>query len=302
MTVSAGGPSAAVPEDREREQRRARPHEGTWRGGEPPVLPALTCYEKLRGYLRLGAFIVMTAVALALFVAGRYLRHWLGHGVTFHFWVARQWSRGGLWLAGLERRVEGTPVQGGALVANHCSWLDILSLRAVTLMYFVSKAEVADWPGVGFVTRVTGTIFIERRRSQAKAQEAVLRSRIAADQLLIFFPEGTSTDGQRVLPFKSSLFSIFFDDGEGADLLVQPVSLVYTPAPGSDLPAEFYGWWGDMPFYGHILDVFGRSRRGRVTITFHSPARPTDFADRKALAEHCQQAVASGHARALPAR
>ncbi|MEO0426089.1 MAG: lysophospholipid acyltransferase family protein [Pseudomonadota bacterium] len=298
MTVSQDPPAA---DDDALGPRRGPGSQGTWRDAQPPVLPPLTLREKLRGYGRLLVFMALTVVSVAVFIAGRYLRHWLGHSVTFHFWVARQWSRGGLWLAGLDRRIEGMPVSGGALVANHCSWLDILSLRAVTLMYFVSKAEVADWPGVGFVTRVTGTIFIERRRSQAKAQEAVLRSRIAADQLLIFFPEGTSTDGQRVLPFKSSLFSVFYEDGKGADLLVQPVSIVYEPNPGIGLPSDFYGWWGDMPFYGHILDVFARSRRGRVTITFHPPARPADFWDRKALTEHCQQAVARGHSATLSA-
>ncbi|MEO0761690.1 MAG: lysophospholipid acyltransferase family protein, partial [Pseudomonadota bacterium] len=195
------------------------------------------------------------------------------------------------------REVEGRPVPGGALVANHCSWIDILTLRAVCLMYFVSKAEVADWPGVGFVTRVTGTIFIERRRSQAKAQEAILRSRIAADQLLIFFPEGTSTDGQRVLAFKSSLFSAFYEDGQGADLMIQPVSLRYRVDPRSGLPENFYAWWGDMPFYSHILDVFARSSGGTARLIFHPPLTPAGAGDRKALALAAGEAVAAGHAR-----
>ncbi|MEM9781495.1 MAG: lysophospholipid acyltransferase family protein [Pseudomonadota bacterium] len=270
---------------------------GTWRGAEPPALPPLTRTQRLRGYTRLAAFATLTAMALALFVSGRYLRHYLGHGVRYHFWVARMWSYGGLWLAGLHHRIEGVPLIRGALVANHCSWLDILALRGCGLMYFVSKAEVADWPGVGFVTRVAGTIFIERRRSQAKAQEKMLRSRIAADQLLIFFPEGTSTDGMRVLPFKSSLFSAFYEpDGAGAALSVQPVSLRYRPAPGSDLPENFYAWWGDMPFYGHIFDVFARSRGGEVVVAFHTPLRPGETGDRKALAQAAGDAVATGHA------
>ncbi|MEO1456775.1 MAG: lysophospholipid acyltransferase family protein [Pseudomonadota bacterium] len=271
--------------------------ETTWRGAVPPVLPPLTRAERLRGHLRLLAFATLTVVSVALFVLGRYARAGLGRWVTFHFWIAQQWARMGLALAGLRHDVTGTPVPGGALVANHCSWLDILSLRAVTLMYFVSKAEVADWPGVGFVTRVTGTVFIERRRSQAKAQEGVLRSRIAADQLLIFFPEGTSTDGAQVLPFKSSLFSVFYDSaGAAAPLLVQPVSIRYRPAPELGLPDAFYGWWADMPFYGHIFDVFARSRRGRARIVFHPPVRPADYPNRKALAEDCQRRVAEGHA------
>jgi 1-acyl-sn-glycerol-3-phosphate acyltransferase len=272
------------------------PSPTTWNGADPPELPPLTRRETLRGAVRSAAFVVMTVVALALFVPGRYLRHWLGPWVTYHFHVARLWSRAGLWLAGLRHEVHGTPVKGGALVANHCSWLDIFALRAVTLIYFVSKAEVADWPGVGFVTRVTGTIFIERRRSQAKAQEAMLRSRIAADQLLAFFPEGTSTDGERVLPFKSSLFSVFFLDHHGADLTVQPVSIRYRPDPASGLPGSFYGWWGTMSFEGHIFDVFARSRRGRAIVTFHDPVRASDFPHRKALAEHCAAVVRAGHA------
>ncbi|MEM6423235.1 MAG: lysophospholipid acyltransferase family protein [Pseudomonadota bacterium] len=272
--------------------------EGTWRGAAPPDLPPLTRVQKIRGAVRMFLFALLTTVSVAIFVSGRYLRAGLGHArwVTYHFAVAQAWSRGGLWLAGLRLKIEGERISGGALVANHCSWLDILALRAVCLMYFVSKAEVADWPGVGFVTRVTGTIFVERRRSQAKAQEAVLRSRIAADQLLIFFPEGTSTDGERVLPFKSSLFSAFYEEGAGADLLVQPVSLRYRPAPGSGLPDSFYAWWADMSFYGHVFEVFARSRGGTVTVRFLPPLRPAEAGDRKALAAACGAAVAEAHA------
>lgn len=266
----------------------------TWRGADPPELPPARLGGRPIGAARLLAFLAMTAVCLALFVPGRYLRHWLGHGVSYHFGVARAWSRWGLGLLGLRHVVRGTPVRAGALVANHCSWIDILTLRAVTLMYFVSKAEVRTWPVVGFITHVCGTIYIERRRSQAKRQEQMLRERIAAGQLLCFFPEGTSTDGLRVLPFKSSLFSVFFHDHQGADLLVQPVTLRYRPAPGSGLPAEFYGWWGDMRLGAHVWAVMSRSFGGTAEVMFHQPVDPRDFADRKALAEHCQRVVASG--------
>ncbi|MEM6546934.1 MAG: lysophospholipid acyltransferase family protein [Pseudomonadota bacterium] len=265
----------------------------TWDEATPPELPPLRLSEKLRGTLRLGIFILMTAVALALFVLGRWLRDRFGGRVHFHFAIARLWSRAGLALMGVRHRVIGTPIAAGALVANHSSWADIFALRACRLMYFVSKAEVQDWPGVGFITKVTGTIFIERRRAHAKRQEEMLRNRITADELLIFFPEGTSTDGLRVLPFKSSLFSVFFlEDHRGADLWVQPVTLRYRAEMG--LPEAFFGWWGTMPFEGHIWDVFARNRRSAVEVIFHDPVRPSDFADRKALAEHCQAAVARG--------
>ena len=264
----------------------------TWNDARPAELPPLTFPQKLRGGLRLAVLLAVTALAFGLFLIGRALRHYLGKFVTFHFRVARMWSRAVLWLLGVRLRVRGGPISSGALVANHSSWLDIPALRAVRLIYFVSKAEVAAWPGVGAIARVVGTVFIERKRSEAKRQEEILRERIAAEQVLCFFPEGTSTDGLRVLPFKSSLFSAFFYDNHGAELLIQPVSIRYRVGQGSGLPESFYGWWGEMGFGSHIWDVLCRSRRGVAEVTFHPPVKPGDLGDRKRLAEHCHQAVA----------
>lgn len=264
----------------------------TWNGHPPPDLPPAGPVGRLAGLLRLAAFLAATALALGPFLAGRSLRGWFGRRVTFHFRIAQIWSRLGLWLCGLRWTVRGQPVAAGALVANHASWLDICALRAVGLMYFVAKSEVADWPLAGFIARITGTIFIERNRNHAKQQEEVLRQRIAHDQLLIFFPEGTSTDGLRVLPFKSSLFSAFFVDHQAADLWVQPVTLRYTPAPGSGLPPDMYGWWGDMELGAHVWAVMCRSFGGSAEVIFHQPVRPADFPDRKALARHCWSEVA----------
>ncbi len=266
----------------------------TWNAEDPPVLPPATLAGRMIGVLRLGTFALLTVICLGIFVTGRYLRPVLGRWVTYHFLTARLWSRIGLRFIGLKHVVRGKPISGGALVANHCSWADILTLRAVRLMYFVSKAEVRDWPGVGFITIVTGTIFIERRRSQAKQQEQILRERMGADQVLTFFPEGTSSDGLRVLPFKSSLFSAFFLDHHGADLAIQPVTIRYAPASESRLPANLYGWWGDMGLGGHVLAVMSRSFGGTAEITFHSPVKAAEFPDRKALAAHCETVVRGG--------
>jgi len=91
----------------------------------------------------------------------------------------------------------------GAVVANHTSWLDIFALNARKRVYFVSKAEVANWPGIGWLARATGTVFIERDRKKAREQTAIFEERLKAGHKLLFFPEGTSTDGLRVLPFKT---------------------------------------------------------------------------------------------------
>jgi len=272
----------------------------TWNGHPPPVLPPASLGGRVAGALRLSVLILATTIGLGLFLAGRALRGWCGRWVTFHFGIARLWSRLGLRLCGMRLTVRGRPVAAGALVANHASWLDICTLRAVRLMYFVSKAEVRGWPVAGFIAVVTGTIFIERRRNHAKQQEEALRQRIAHDQLLIFFPEATSTDGLRVLPFKSSLFSAFFVDHQAADLWVQPVTIRYAAAPGSGLPADMYGWWGDMELGAHIWAVMTRSFGASAEVIFHAPVRPADFPDRKALAEHCRAAVARGLADGFP--
>lgn len=265
----------------------------TWNDATPPDLPPVTAGGRLVGYARVATLVLVTAVALALFLIGRALRAVLGRFVTFHFGVARLWARICLSLCGLRLRVHGRPVASGALVANHASWIDILALRSVRLVYFVSKAEVAAWPGIGYIARVTGTVFINRRRAEAKAQETILRARIAAEQLLCFFPEGTSTDSLRVLPFKSSLFSAFYDDGRGTEIPIQPVTIRYRVAPGRDLPVAFYGWWGSMSFEGHIWDVVTRSHGGEVEVVFHPPVTAAEFPDRKALAERCQNQVAT---------
>lgn len=266
----------------------------TWNGEAPPELAAPTRFARLVGGTRVAGLVLITLIALGLFLVGRGLRGLLGRWVVFHFGVARLWSRVCLWLCGVKLVVRGSPEASGALVANHSSWIDILALRAVRLIYFVSKAEVANWPGVGFLTRITGTVFIERRRSQAKEQEAILRERIAAAQLLCFFPEGTSTDGLRVLDFKSSLFSAFFRDGQGTEIELQPVTIRYSPGSADALPDAFYGWWGDMSFEGHIWDVVTRSFGGEAEVIFHPAVRASDFRDRKALADHCQRRVAEG--------
>ena len=271
----------------------------TWNAASPPELDPPGRVGRVIGGVRLLALILVTGVAVGLFLTGRALRGGLGRWITFHFGVARFWSRICLWLSGIRLVVHGRPIHAGLLVSNHSSWIDILSLRSNKLIYFVSKSEVASWPGIGFITRITGTIFIERKRSEAKKQEELLRSRIAHDQLLCFFPEGTSTDGLRVLPFKSSLFSAFFTNGDGIDISIQPVSVSYHPAQGSGLPASFYSWWGDMGFESHIWDVVTRSFGGRAVVTFHDPVRASDFTDRKALSDYCQRVVDRGVGEAL---
>ncbi len=198
-----------------------------------------------------------------------------------------------LHVIGLRLRSEGERMRGaGALVANHSSWLDIFVLNARKRVYFVSKSEVAGWPGIGLLARITGTVFIARAPRQARAQVEIFEERLRAGHRLLFFPEGTSTDGMRVLPFRTTLFEAFFAPTLRDDIHVQPVSLIYI-APAARVP-QFYGWWGDMSFGGHLLHVLASPRHGQVKIVYHPPVKVAEFRDRKALARELEQAVRSG--------
>lgn len=193
---------------------------------------------------------------------------------------------------GLRLVTHGRPMrQRGAIVANHASWLDIFTLNAPQRIYFVAKDDVAGWPGIGWLARATGTVFIARRGAEAAAQKKLFEDRLEAGHKLVFFPEGTSSDGLRVLPFKSTLFAAFFSDHLKDFMHVQPVTVAYVAPKGED--ARFYGWWGDMEFGEHMLHVLAQRHQGRVEVTFHDPVKVSDFPDRKALAAYCERAVRS---------
>ncbi|KIC44385.1 acyl-phosphate glycerol 3-phosphate acyltransferase [Ruegeria sp. ANG-S4] len=181
----------------------------------------------------------------------------------------------------------------GAVVANHQSWLDIFALNARKRIYFVSKAEVANWPGIGWLAKATGTVFIERNPKKAQEQTRIFEERLKAGHKLLFFPEGTSTDGLRVLQFKTTLFAAFFTNELRDFMYVQPVSVVFHAPKGQ--PDRFYGWWGDMDFGPHLLKTLGARRQGAVELIYHAPARVSDFENRKALAAHCEEAVRHAH-------
>ncbi|PYE86074.1 lysophospholipid acyltransferase family protein [Pseudoroseicyclus aestuarii] len=265
----------------------------TWQGPPPPEGAAPGLAGWLRA-LRRGvplALLMVTGLVLTLLLRPAERLIWgLRRPVTP--WITRAVCRGSLWLLGLPLRVEGQPMrQGGAIVANHSSWLDILVLNAPARVYFVSKEEVASWPGIGWLARATGTLFIRRDRREASAQVALLGARLRAGHRLVLFPEGTSTDGRRVLPFKPTLLAAFAAPGVET-LWLQPASLAYHAPEGSD--PRFYGWWGEMNFGAHLLQVLAQKRQGRVVLRYHPPQRAGDAPNRKVLARALEEAVRSG--------
>lgn len=201
-------------------------------------------------------------------------------------------------IMGISLTVRGAPMrQKGAVVANHSSWMDIFALNAAQRIYFVAKSEVEAWAGIGWLARATGTLFIARKGTEAKRQQDMFEARLRAGHRLMFFPEGTSTDAIRVLPFKSSLFAAFYTHGLDHLMHIQPVTVIYHAPAGQD--QRFYGWWGEMEFAPHLLQMLAAPRQGRVEVIFH-PEVPVDaFASRKELALHCERVIRASHTKAV---
>ncbi len=267
----------------------------TWESDHWPQYPRITPLGWGRVVLRAVLLIVLVFGGLLVLLALRVVERplcGLHRPVTPH--ITQFVCRNAFRVLGIRHHVRGTPMQGrGAVVANHASWLDIFSLNAAKRIYFVSKSEVAGWPGIGWLARATGTVFIERNRARARAHTQLFQDRLLAGHKLLFFPEGTSTDGLRVLPFKTTLFEAFFNADLKEEIALQPVSLFYRAPAGLD--PRFYGWWGDMSFGSHLLTTLAPARQGSVTVVYHAPLKVADFPDRKALALACEQAVRAGH-------
>ncbi|WP_386167614.1 lysophospholipid acyltransferase family protein [Sulfitobacter pontiacus] len=245
----------------------------------------------LRGMTLATVVLVGLVILLAIRLIERPL-YGQGRPVTPH--ITQIVCKIAFWIMGLRRTVIGTPMRHrGAVVANHTSWLDIFSLNAAQRIYFVSKSEVASWPGIGWLAKATGTLFIERNPKHARKQTEVFQQRLLDNHRLLFFPEGTSTDGLQVLPFKTTLFQSFFAPELRDVIWVQPVTVIYTAPDGTD--PRFYGWWGDMSFGGHLLRTLASLRQGQVTTIYHTPLAVADFENRKALAQACEAQVRAAH-------
>jgi 1-acyl-sn-glycerol-3-phosphate acyltransferase len=267
---------------------------GRWHPETEMQPPAPRGLGWLRLALRLPVLALLLFGGLAIFLTLRGgERLMVGQRRPLSGYVAQFCCGYSLAVLGMRYRSQGAPMRHpGAFVSNHSSWLDIYALFRRDRVFFVSKAEVARWPGVGLLARAVGTVFISRDPRQAEAQRQVFDARLRLGHRLVFFPEGTSTDGSLVLPFKSTLFAAFFAEGLRARLWVQPVSVRYHAPEGAD--PRFYNWFGAMTFAPHLLSLLAAPRHGGVEVIYHPPLRVADFADRKALARACEAAVRSG--------
>ena len=189
-------------------------------------------------------------------------------------------------------------------VSNHTSYIDITVFGALIPGSFVAKAEVAQWPLYGWLAKLQRTVFVDRKRNTAHLQRDQLQQRLAAGDNLILFPEGTSNDGNRVLPFRSALLSVAEASSPEAPLVIQPVSVAYVALNGIPMGhglRPLVAWYGDMTLGPHLWQF---SRLGKVTavVEFHPSVDLKDAGSRKDLTRYCLTAVANGVERALTGR
>ncbi|MBZ0215734.1 MAG: 1-acyl-sn-glycerol-3-phosphate acyltransferase [Fimbriimonadaceae bacterium] len=202
-------------------------------------------------------------------------------------------------LVGMRVRTRGRIAENGPvlIVSNHSSWLDIPAISCCGQVSFVAKHEIASWPLFGILARLGRSIFIDRSRRHATGKvTGQLASRLADGDKIVLFAEGTSSDGNRVLPFKSAMIGAaekaIVQSGYD-DILVQPMSITYVRRRGlpiSRVDRPYFAWFGDMNLLPHIWGVLMRTPID-VVINFGTPHKLTEYANRKELARQLETDV-----------
>ncbi|MGC2409822.1 MAG: lysophospholipid acyltransferase family protein [Methyloceanibacter sp.] len=247
----------------------------------------------LRAWLVLTAFFAFTLPLmpfqlLFLWTGSRYAR-------TFPHWYHRQVCR----IVGVRLHVDGSVARerGVLIIANHVSWLDITVLSAIAPVSFVAKQEVASWPFVSWLAKLQRSVFIDRtRRTEVTDKASEILSRLQAGDHIVLFAEGTSSDGNSVVPFKTPLFAAAKPSGGkplGADICAQTLALTYTKLHGIPLCRRgrpVVAWYGDMDLASHAWRLLSLGPLD-AHIRIGPPVPFDDFADRKSLARHAEEQV-----------
>ena len=199
--------------------------------------------------------------------------------------LPRIWHRGACALTGIRVNRIGEEDRAGdtVLTANHVSYLDIMAIGAWTDTVFVAKSDIAGWPIIGPLSQLIGTVFVSRSPARAGQERNRILEVLRRHRCICFFPEGTSSDGRTVLPFKSALFDAVLESGAE----IHPVTLAWRDDDAA------YAWYGDMSLLPHLGKVLMRSGV-QVDLIRHAPVASGAFTDRKALARHAEAAVRSG--------
>ena len=196
-------------------------------------------------------------------------------------------------------RINGNPVRNRAVffVSNHVSWADILVIGSIAPVAFVAKREVRDWPLVGITAELQRTVFVDRtRRHQTAETVGEIVKRLAGGTSVVLFAEGTSSDGNRVLPFRSALLGAVEETaarGDADSILIQPMAITYTGQHGIPMGRQhrpLVAWYGDLDFLPHIKALIGQGAVDAV-VSYGEPVTADSATDRKAMTKQLEGAV-----------
>ena len=251
------------------------------------------------GSLRAGAKIAVLVLLSAMMMPVQWLVLRITKGARA-FVLPRLWHRCLCAAFGIEAEVVGRPRDAARTlyVGNHISHFDILLLGSLLDARFIAKDDMERWPGMRFMGGLGQTLFISRRARDATHVAASIAEQMRSNNNLILFAEGTTSSGEKVAPFKSSLFSLFMGgEGNGDAWTVQPFTLDIVAVDGRALSSggarDDYAFYGDMDAGAHV-QRFLRLSGARVRVVFHAPMTIPPETDRKTLAAQLHAVVASG--------
>jgi 1-acyl-sn-glycerol-3-phosphate acyltransferase len=240
------------------------------------------------GQVRFLGTVVLAAAALAVLLPFHLLHVRLNRPSSMA--VARLWQRFVCQLIGIRITMTGAPAGDRPLLllANHISWLDIPVLASIAPVSFIAKKEVATWPMVGFLARAQRTVFVDRERRHATGSKAdEVARRLSAGDIIVLFAEGTSTDGNKVLPFRSALVGAAQRAiAEGGAAAVQPVAISYRKLLGLPLGRQHrprVAWFGGAELLPHLKRLLSDGGVD-VHLVFGPVQRLAPGDDRKAVA------------------
>ncbi len=240
------------------------------------------------GLFRIIAIVLWIVVMPLVYTAAKTL------GFTGHTRLPHVFHAGVCRVLGIRVTTSGTMslVKPTLYLSNHVSYVDIFVLGQLPA-YFIAKAEVASWPILGKMARFQNTLFIERKAGRAKQQLEILKSHLEDNHSLTLFPEGTSTNGIEVKPFKSTLLESA-NLPSGKRVSIQPVTVAYTHYNNELITdqavRDHYAWYATMPFFSHFMGLMPR-KKVDVKIHFHPVCYLDEFATRKECALHCENLV-----------
>jgi 1-acyl-sn-glycerol-3-phosphate acyltransferase len=212
------------------------------------------------------------------------------------------YHRAVLKLLGIKIKIIGTPsINASLVISNHASWIDIFIISSIIPTSFVAKNDVSKWIFVSYLAKLQKTIFIDRNSPKKLTETSdIIKNRLLNHENVTIFPEGTSTDGNKILPFKTSIFMIC-EKIRGSEIKIQPISIAYKKYNGLTMGRthrQLIAWYGDMDLLSHLYGII-KAGIFDIEVTFHNKIDISENKTRKEIAKECENLVRLGFQKSL---